>query len=157
LARCTELNIGERGPCQQPFADAFHLAGNCGVLGKYSAILAHRVQPRSGFRPLGRVGEPGRQKANSESVDGVSSPSQDPNKLCANWGKSADSGREADFSFPIHSVCAQHPRCAQEPLRKSRSPAGTTSRLIQHGEVLLQTALLGTVPLLELSQIVLLR
>ena len=52
---------------------------------------------------------------------------------------------------------AQHPRCAQEPLGKSWSAAGTTSRLIQRGEVLLQTALLGTVPLLELSRIILLR
>jgi len=54
-------------------------------------------------------------------------------------------------------LCAQYPHCAPELFGKSWSAAGITSRLIRHGEVLLQTALLGTVPPLELSRTVLLR
>jgi hypothetical protein len=55
-------------------------------------------------------------------------------------------------SQPI--LCAQHPLGSLRPLGKFRSAAGTTSRTVQHGDVLPQTALLGTVPPLELSRIV---
>ena len=65
--------------------------------------------------------------------------------------------RNADFSFPIHSLSIQHPGCAQEPLGKSRSAAGMTSQVTQHNQVLPQAALLGTVPPLELSRVVPLR
>jgi hypothetical protein len=52
---------------------------------------------------------------------------------------------------------AQHPHCPPELFGKSSSAVGTTLRSIQRGEGLPQTAPLGTVPLLELSLVVLLR
>jgi len=86
------------------------------ALGIYSPILAHRVQPRFGFRSSDYVGEPGWQTANSAFADEQKTALCTPScGLCPIKRALRRVGRVRGFrtgsrlSFPIHLVCAQQP------------------------------------------------